>query len=368
MIKIGVLTSSRADYSIYLPLLKLLQSDSFFDLSIIAFGTHLSQKHGFTINQILEDGFEVKHKITSIPESDSPKSISDNIANTIIGLNEVWANNTFDLVFCLGDRSEMFAACTCAIPFNISLAHIHGGEETTGAIDNVFRHSISHMSKYHFVTTEIYKNRVVELCGSAENVFNVGALSIDNLVGLKFYNQNDFFERFKIDLTIPYILITFHPETVSYEKNRQYIEELVGALSVVKKYQYIITMPNTDTMGNLIRERLIKFSKTNKRTICIENLGTIGYLTCMKYASFMLGNTSSGFVEASYFPKYVVNLGVRQNGRIVTPNINTCEINQESIIAAINAFDKIKLTSNVNIYGNGNAAENIVTILKSKYE
>lgn len=366
--RIAVLTSSRADYSIYLPLLKLLKSDSFFDLSIIAFGTHLSEKHGFTLNQILQDGFEVKHKFISIPESDTPKAISDNIANTVKGINEIWENNLFDLVFCLGDRSEMFAACASAVAYNIPLAHIHGGEETTGAIDNVFRHSITHMSKYHFVTTDIYKKRVADLLGNNENVFNVGALSIDNLKNLTFYSQSEFFKRYNIDISVPYILITFHPETVSFEKNNQYIEELINALSQETKYQYIITMPNTDIMGNMIREKLIEFSKINSKVICIENFGTVGYLSCMKHASFMLGNTSSGFVEAAYFPKYVINLGVRQNGRIVTPNIYNCEIKKDSILEAIKAFEEVVFTTSVNIYGNGNAAEKIVAIIKEKYE
>jgi GDP/UDP-N,N'-diacetylbacillosamine 2-epimerase (hydrolysing) len=364
--KVAVLTSSRADYSIYLPLLNLIKSDSFFDLSIIAFGTHLSERHGYTINQILNDGFEVEHRITAIPLSDYPRAISDSMAQTILGLNEVWEKNSFDLVISLGDRSEMFAACASALPFNLPIAHIHGGEETTGAIDNVFRHSISHMSKYHFVSTDIYRNRVIQLCGKPENVFNVGALSIDNFKSLKFYNTDEFKERFNIDLTIPSILITFHPETVSFERNHKYMDELIGALSEETNYQYIITMPNTDTMGNMIRGRLIEFSKTNNRTVCIENFGTIGYLSCMKFASFMLGNTSSGFVEAAFFPKYVVNLGVRQNGRIITPNIHTCEIEKLSILNAIKAFESIRFDTDVNIYGDGNTAKIIVSILKDK--
>ena len=144
------------------------------------------------------------------------------------------------------------------------------------------------------------------------------------------------------------------------------MDELIGAMSEETNYQYIITMPNTDTMGSMIRERLIEFSKTNNRTVCVENFGTIGYLSCMKYASFMLGNTSSGFVEAAFFPKYVVNLGVRQNGRILTSNINTCEIDKSMILNAIKSFESISFDTDVNIYGDGNTAMNIVSILKDK--
>ena len=362
--KIAVLTSSRADYGIYLPLLKAFKNDSFFDLSIIAFGTHLSKNHGYTLNQILEDGFEVLVKVDTMIDGDSPLDISKAIGKTITKFSTIWNENKFDLVFCLGDRYEMFAACVASVPYNIKLAHIHGGEQTLGAIDEVFRHSITNMSTYHFTTTDQYKNRIIELKGGDKNIYNVGALSIDNLKTLPLLSVEEFKNKFNIDLSKPSILVTFHPETVLLEKNETYINELLAALNETKNYQFIITMPNADTMGNMIREKLNIFISENFNAIRVESFGTLGYLSCMKHCSFMLGNTSSGFVESSFFPKYVINIGERQTGRIVTENIYNCPIEKNAILKGIEKFNQKKLPASIGIYGDGNAAKKIVTIIK----
>lgn len=365
--KLGVLTSSRADYSIYLPLLRQLQQDSFFRLSIIAFGTHLSAKHGYTLERIKEDGFDVAHALKTIPDDDSPEAISRAMAQTMSVLSSVWVNSSFDLVLCLGDRYEMFAACASAMPFNIKLAHIHGGEQSLGAIDDAFRHAITHMSQIHFTAAEPYRERVIQLKGADFNVYNTGSLSIDNLKSIDLLGTSEFEERFGIDITVPSILITFHPETVSYQSNGQYVDELISALRETQGYQFIITMPNADTMGNIVRDKLLEFKKGNQQVMCVESFGTLGYLSCMKYCSFMLGNTSSGYIEASFFPKYVIDLGERQKGRIVTTNIQRCPIEKQAIVNAIANFDKFKKLQAVEIYGNGTAADSIVRILKSLY-
>ena len=363
--KIGVLTSSRADYSIYYPLLKTIRSDSFFTLKILAFGTHLSRRHGLTLNQILEDNFEVEHKLDTAPIDDTPKAISASMGKTMKMFSNIWHSNKYDLILCLGDRYEMFAACASAIPFGLKLAHIHGGEQTLGAIDDVFRHSITCMSSYHFTACEAYRARVVQLRGSEKNVFNVGALSIDNLRNLELYSIGEFKENFGIDLSIPSILITSHPETVSFEKNGFYINELISALEGTQGYQFVITMPNADTMGLMIREQWQAFVDRTNNAFGVESLGTIGYLSCMKHCQFLLGNTSSGYIEASFFPKYVVDIGSRQAGRIVTHNIQRCNIEKNDIIAAIKRAKSFSSLPKVNIYGNGNAAKKIIKILKS---
>jgi GDP/UDP-N,N'-diacetylbacillosamine 2-epimerase (hydrolysing) len=363
--KVGVLTSSRADYSIYFPLLKQLRDDPFFDLEIIAFGTHLSPGHGSTVEKIVSDGFEVKHRLHTLPASDSPQAIAEAMGKTQIEFSALWAGHGFDLVFCLGDRYEMFAACASAVPFNLKLAHIHGGEETAGAIDNVFRHAITVMASVHFTAAEPYRQRVIQLLNADAQVYNVGSLSIDNLQNLNLYDVEEFKSRFGIDLAIPSILITFHPETVSFQKNDLFVNELIKALDAIKDYQFIITMPNNDTMGNLIRERLNSFIGNNPRAFGIESLGTIGYLSCMKYASFLLGNTSSGFIEASFFPKFVINLGDRQKGRIVTPNIRNCPIDADAIISAVHEIEKLEVPPPVTLYGKGDASARIKAILKN---
>lgn len=365
--KIGILTSSRADYGIYRPLLKELSSDSFFDIHILAFGTHLSEKFGYTISQIREDGYKICSTIETLPDCDRAADIAKSMGKTISGFSEVWSHHSFDLVFALGDRYEMFSAVSSSLPFNVKIAHIHGGETTLGAIDNAFRHSITAMAQIHFTAAEPYKMRVIEITGNSRDVYNVGALSIDSIKKMTLLSINKFKERFGIDLKIPSILITFHPETVEFKKNKQFIEELIAALEELTDYQLIITMPNADTMGLYIREKLQGFAIKNPNALGVESFGSLGYLTCMKHCKLMLGNSSSGFIEAAGFNKPVINLGERQKGRIVTPNIINVQINKRDILESVKKALQYQSLGEIDIYGDGNAASKIANILKTKY-
>lgn len=361
--RIAILTSSRADYSIYYPLLVQLKKNKNFIFDIIAFGSHISQEIDNSLCKIIEDGFDIKYKINTNPSSDQAVAISESMGETIKYFSQIWQNERYDLVFCLGDRYEMFAAVSSTVPFNLSIAHIHGGEETLGAIDNKFRHSITHMSRYHFTTTEFYKKRVIELIQESNHVYNVGSLSYDNMKNLKLISLTEFQLKFNIDLSKPTILITFHPETASIDQNEFFINELINALQCIKHFQFVFTMPNSDPESNIIRTKITDFVKSNTNAIAVENFGTIGYLTCMKYCKLMLGNTSSGFAEAAYFPKPVINLGDRQKGRLVTSNIINCKIIKNEIIAAFEKASSLNVLERSNIYGSGNAAIKIIDIL-----
>lgn len=363
--KIGVLTSSRADFGIYLPLLQRLKKDVFFQLEIIAFGTHLSEEHGYTISEIELYDLGAIHKIVTLPVSDSPKDITKSIGETTKSFADFWSKQEFDLVFCLGDRFEMFAAVSSGTPFNVNFAHIHAGETTLGAIDNAYRHAISLFSSYLFVSTNEYKKRAEEIVEKSVPVYNVGALSIDNLSKINYLTKQDFKSKFDIDLSKPTILSTFHPETVSYERNEAHIRELLSSFDELKeKYQIVITMPNTDTMGQMIRDAINEYKLNNPEIILIESFGMLGYLTCMKYCSFLLGNTSSGFVEASYFPKFVVNIGDRQKGRVETKNIYTIPISESKILETVKEIENSSYLENEKVYGEGNSSKKIIEILK----
>ena len=362
--KIGVLSSSRADYSIYLPLLTALTNEPGFAVAVLAFGTHLSAQHGHTIDQIRADGFVV-HPVLAIPNGDTPADISRTMGETMRAFADVWTNQHYDLLLCLGDRYEMFAAVASAVPFTLPMAHIHGGETTLGAIDNAFRHAITVMATYHFTTTETYKQRVIDLTGSDENVYNVGALSIDNLRTLPLLTPAQFLDRFGIDLTRPTVLITFHPETVSFQHTADHVTALLDALAQLDTYQLVITMPNADTTGNYVRAELQAFIAAHTNAVGVESFGTVGYLSCMKHCRFMLGNTSSGFVEASFFPKYVINLGDRQRGRLLTPNIIDCPLDSAAIVQAVHTVEKAPSLPPINVYGDGTAAEQIRAILRN---
>jgi GDP/UDP-N,N'-diacetylbacillosamine 2-epimerase (hydrolysing) len=363
-LKIGVFTSSRADYGIYLPLLRALKSDEFFELHLLVFGTHLAEKYGYTAHQIVEDGFDISHRFITAPENDSPGHIVKSMSTTMVTFSSLWEKESFDMLLALGDRYEMFAAVASTVAFNYPVAHIHGGETTWGAIDNVFRHCITSMAKYHFTASEEYKKRVIEIKGNDQGVYNVGALSIDALSSIKFLTIREFYEKYKIDLNKPTILFTFHPETVSYQKNEEYIIKLIEVLKELREYQFVITMPNADTMGNTVRNNLKSFINTNKNAYGIESFGSVGYLSCMKYCLLILGNSSSGFVEASWFPKTVINVGERQKGRILTPNIITCAIDKEEILNAITNIDDKEMKSINKIYGKGDTARRIISLIK----
>lgn len=373
-VKIGILTSSRADYSIYYPLIKALNLLPNSNIEIIAFGTHLSEEYGYTVNQILADGFDVPHRIDNCYSiGDTPYDIANAMGNTLLQFSKFWESNQFDLVFCLGDRYEMFAAVSASVPFQVKIAHLYGGEKTEGAIDDCLRHAISLMSKFHFTACEAYKTRVIELTSNTDNAYNFGHLSIDNLERLPLLNAEELQIKTGVNFAKPTILCTFHPETINYESNGIYAQEICNAFSELTEFQILITMPNSDTGGAIIRSSFETLAKTHNHIFTTENLGTIGYLSAMKHCKMMVGNTSSGFVEASYFPTTVINLGERQTGRIITPNIFNTPISKQQIIEAIrinsnNTYENTK----IQIYGTGNTSELICNevqnnILKSLY-
>jgi GDP/UDP-N,N'-diacetylbacillosamine 2-epimerase (hydrolysing) len=368
LIRVGVLTSSRADYGIYLPLLRKLKSDTDFELTLIAFGTHLSYQFGYTLNSIIEDGFEVKHTISSMVAGDDPNAIATSVALTSMKFAEFWKDhgNDFDIIFCLGDRYEMFAAVTSAIPFNIKFAHLHGGETTDGAIDEIYRHGITLASTLHFTSTEIYAQRVASLIDTKDGITPTGALSLDNIKGFQALTQQQFLEKWHIDLGRPFVLVTIHPETKHFENNSLYIDETKRVLAeLILRYQLVVTLPNADTQGNLWRNLFLQFKQQHPdRVVCVENFGTQSYFTCMQYCQFLLGNTSSGIIEAASFRKHVVDLGDRQKGRIVSDNVIKASFKYIEIMTAIRAVETKGEYTGTNKYDVGGAVSIIVKILK----
>lgn len=362
MHRITVLTSSRADYSIYRPLLQLLHQHPDIHLQLVAFGTHTTVDFGHTVDAIRADGFTVEKELPFVLDGTSPAAIALSMAKTMEQFSDVWKDMSTDLVICLGDRYEMFAAVAASVPFSIPVTHIHGGETTLGAMDNVFRHSLTHMARLHFTGTEVYRQRVIELTGSDYGVFNTGALSIDNLRSLSLLSVEEFGGKFGVDLSRPTLLTTFHPETVSFERNGEYAKELADALEeLTLQFQVLITMPNADTMGNVIRTAMQSLAeKKRDKVFAFENLGTIGYLSAMKHCVMLVGNTSSGFAEASYFPKWVVNLGHRQDGRLLTENIRTIEVDKTEIVKTVDQLNPLTCPVLRHPYGEGHAAEKMM--------
>ncbi len=361
--KVCVLTSTRADYGIYLPLLKKLQANKFFDLRLIAFGTHLSPKYGRTIDAIKKDGFKIDYAFNTAPKGDGQKDIALNIALVQQKFAAIWAaqKNNYDLVFCLGDRYEMFAAVSAGAPFGIKFAHLYGGETTLGAIDEVYRAALTVFSKLHFTATAQNQKNVRRIIGQNQNVFNVGALGLDNLKDVKLYNADNFKKLYGVKP--PFALITLHPETATPKADERNIKAVLKALDNLKM-PALITMPNADAGGLYLRRELQKYAAGKKDVFTVETMGTRGYLTAMKYCAFMLGNSSSGIIEAASLGCRVIDVGLRQAGRQASPNTVHIAADASKITAAAKAALKAGAYKGKNIYWQGGAADKIITALK----
>lgn len=368
MKRIGILSSSRADFSIYEPLIRGLNALSNCHVEIIAFGTHLSPEHGMTVESIKANGFSIAHALERcFSETDSPLGVSQAMGRTLEAFANFWSRERFDLVFCLGDRYEMLAAVLAGKPFNQVFAHLYGGETTLGAMDEAFRHSLTHLSQWHFTATQAYAHRVAELTHEPDRIFPCGHLSIDNLSQLPYLSTEQLAERCQLNLAEPTLLVTLHPETARYQQTAEFTDELCAALEELQEYQILLTMPNSDTHGQQIRERVLALSQHRPGMVCVENLGTLGYASAMKHCRAMLGNTSSGFVEASYFAKPVINLGQRQEGRLMTPNIVNCDFNRDQIARTVRTHGtQIFDPADSAVYGQGQSCHCIIETLETR--
>ncbi len=333
---IAILTSSRADFGIYLPLLNLLKNDASFDLKLIVFGTHLSTLHGHTVDEIIAEGFNPDYKLFAEITNNRKEDIAKNYAEYTQLFSTFWANHTFDLVLALGDRFEMAAAVLAGIPYNVKFGHLHAGETTLGAIDNIYRHCITLASSICFTSTQMYSDRVHQLVEATVPAINVGALSLDGLEKLELPSQEDLALKFNLDFYKPLIMVVFHPETVAPNKNEFYIKEVLKAIELMPEFAFAINMPNADTGADIIRKAILDFktkNSENKSISIIEHFGKRNYFACLNFASLLIGNSSSGIIEAASFNKFVINMGDRQKGRAKSENIIDLTIETSAIVS-----------------------------------
>jgi|TARA_B110000967_G_scaffold208913_1_gene262806 GDP/UDP-N,N'-diacetylbacillosamine 2-epimerase (hydrolysing) len=363
--KIGVLTSSRADYGIYLPLLQSLKEDDFFKLELIAFGTHLSKFHGYTIDNIIADKYKTIHEINVLLTDDSRQGIAKSYALTAMRFSDFWEDNSYDLVLCLGDRFEMSAAVQAGIPFEVKFAHLHGGETTLGAIDNTYRHQICLASVLHFTSAQVHSDKIARLLDETKNIHTVGALSLDEIGHFKPSPKDVFYEKYSLK-DQPFALVTFHPETVSAEDNVHLVSVVKEGISQVSNLlNLVITMPNADTFGSVFRKAILEVKEEYPdKIMLIENFGKINYFNAMYYASLLIGNTSSGIIEAASFKKYVINVGNRQKGRIQSLNVINVVFDSKKICEITKETLKLEAYKGDNVYYKNGAVKSIMNILK----
>ena len=368
MRKIGVVTGARSDYGLYLPLLRRISEDSDLHLNLIVTGMHLSPEFGNTVKAIENDGFQIGDRVEMLLSSDSPEGIVKSMGLGAIGFAQAFSGYRPDILVVLGDRFEMHCAALAALPFKIPVAHIHGGEITQGAMDDALRHSMTKLSHLHFVSTQKYADRVIQMGEEPWRVKISGAISLDNLHTVKILNQEELADRFGLHFDKrPFLLVTYHPVTLEYENTEWQISELLAALEAVG-LPVIFTMPNADTSGRIIARKIEKFVETHTRAQAVNNLGTQGYFSMMAIASAMVGNSSSGIVEAASFELPVVNVGIRQKGRSRNTNVIDVDYERKSIIKGIEKAGDPEFRSNLrglqNIYYSGGASEKIVDVLK----
>jgi len=366
--KICVVTSSRADYGLLRWVMQGIKDDPELKLQIVATGMHLSPTFGLTYRVIEEDGFRVDAKVEILGSSDSPASIAGSMGLALTGTAKAFSELKPDLVVVLGDRFEIFAATAAALVNKIPVAHLHGGEITVGAFDEAFRHSITKMSHLHFVATDEYRSRVLQLGENPKNVYLVGGVGIDSIKNLPLLSKEDFEIQLGIKLDTKSLLITFHPVTLDSESPEQQMKELLAALSHLHDTTLIFTMPNADTGGRVLIDMVEKFVGQNKNAKVFTSLGQLKYLSCISHVDGVVGNSSSGLTEVPTFRKGTINVGHRQLGRIQASSVINCEPKEKDIKRAIEALYSLDFKSNlaatINPYGEGGASARIVKVLK----
>jgi UDP-N-acetylglucosamine 2-epimerase (non-hydrolysing)/GDP/UDP-N,N'-diacetylbacillosamine 2-epimerase (hydrolysing) len=363
---VGVVTSSRADYGIYLPVLRRIRDERELALRLLVTGMHLSPRFGMTVGSIEADGFEAAERVESLSDSDDPAAVAESMARGTAGFARVFARSRPDILVVLGDRFEMHAAALAALPFKIPVAHIHGGESTEGAIDDALRHSMTKLSHLHFTATREYGDRLVRMGEEPWRVTVSGAPSLDNLASVKKLAPAELEARFGLRVTPDTLLVTFHPATLESGDAGCQADELLAALAASGR-PVVFTMPNADTGGLAIRERIERFVQSEPAAQAVENLGTEGYFSLLALCAAMVGNSSSGLLEAPSFGLPAVNVGTRQQGRVRGANVIDVGCTRDGIARGLaKALDpafRESLRGKENPYGDGRAAERIVARL-----
>lgn len=368
--KICIFTGTRAEYGLLCPLMNEIKKENTLELQTIVTGAHLSPEFGLTYHEIEKDGIHIDEKIEMLLSSDTPVGITKSMGVELIGMADALERLKPDILVVLGDRYEAFIAATAAMTAKIPIAHISGGDSTEGLLDEAIRHSITKMSLLHFPSTEVYKRRIVQLGENPDRVFNVGALGLDNIKKLKLLSRQDFETSADFKLREINFLVTYHPVTLSKISAEVTFQNLLDALDLYPEAGIIFTQSNADSNGRIIFKMLEDYVSHNKtRTKLFKTMGQIRYLSAIQYVDAVIGNSSSGILEVPAFYKPTVNIGVRQQGRIMPPSVICCDEDTKSIKFAVETALSEEFKSSIknqsNPYWNGGAAEKIVEVLKN---
>lgn len=368
MRRIGVVTTSRADYGIYRSILHRIQNDNELSLRLYVTGSHLVPRYGMTVKEIEADGFPVAAKAEILLAGDTPACVDKAMGLALVAFGDIFRDTSPDILLVLGDRFEMFAVAIAAVPYNVPTAHIHGGEVTMGAVDDTFRHALTRISHIHFAATAEYARGLEDLGEEKWRITVSGAPGLDGLEDIPVLGRKEMEEMLGISLRKNPILVTFHPTTRERGEMEVQITELLKALRSFD-HPMIFSLPNADTEHEVIRRAVEIFVDSRPHAVAREHLGRILYVNLMRIGSAMVGNSSSGIIEAPSFALPVINVGRRQEGRIMAENIINVPVDAESVRAALSRAlsrefrDSLKELQNP--YKVGDAAATIVERLKT---
>lgn len=369
MKKIAVFTGTRAEYGLLYWLLKDIQADEELELQLLVSGTHLSPEFGNTYTAIEQDGFIIDEKIEILLSSDTAVGVAKSMGLGVLGFTDALNRLKPDALVILGDRFEALAAAQTAMILRIPIVHLHGGEVTEGAYDDAIRHAITKLSYLHCTSTNEYRNRVIQLGETPSRVKNVGAIGLDHLSRSKFMTVAELSKSLSFSLTKPFLLVTYHPVTLADEEPETTFQALLESLDEFNEYQVIITYPNADDGGRRIIPLLENYAQNDPdRVIAIPSLGQKRYLSAVKHAAAVVGNSSSGIIEVPSFDVATINIGMRQKGRLSAKSVIHCNPFKNDIVNAIyigiDKTYKIKDEVIINPYGQGDASGQIVSLLK----
>lgn len=368
MNKICVVTGSRAEYGLLRRIMIRIKEEEDLELQLIVTGMHLDTRYGLTYHEIEQDGIQIDERIEMNLATDSASGICKSIGIEMIGLSEAYDRLKPDMLLLLGDRYEIFAAASASVFHKIPIAHIHGGEITEGAYDDCMRHAITKMSYLHFTSAKEYRQRVIQLGEEPERVYQVGALGIENIKKMKLLSRKELKDVLKLSLKQPYALVTLHPETLDNQQVENQFTILAKALEFYPKLYVIFTKSNSDT-GGIRMNHLVEdyVNRNRKRAACFTSLGTLVYLSLMRHSQMVIGNSSSGILEAPYMKVPAIDIGSRQKGRVKPGSVIGCAYSTKEIIAAIQtaiSFDWNKIEKG-NPFEGEDTSSQIVTIMKN---
>lgn len=368
MITIDIVTTTRAEYGLMRPLIRRMSEDSEINLNLLVTGTHLSEKFGNTYKEIEKDGFPIAAKIPILSDESGAVGVSKTMANAIAEFTKYFITNKPDFIVVDGDRYETLGVCIAAVNSNVPIIHMGGGATTEGAADEFYRHAMTKMAYLHFPTTETYRNRIIQMGEDPERVFTVGSPGLENIRLMAFLSKEELSEQIGWPLTKPFAVVTFHPVTLENNTCEEQLNELIEACNTRQDMQFIFTKANADNGGDKINSILDEYAKHSTNAICVTSLGVVRYLSALKYAEFVMGNSSSGIIEVPSMHLPTINIGDRQRGRLQAKSIINCAPKTQDILDAMRKasapeFKELcKTVANPN--GDGKTSARIVSHIK----